>query len=83
MSAFWPHIASFEERKKFLVCVCLCFEFEGDLITSYQSFKNFDFFSAFFLFFGLNSFRSILYRLSGLILFHMTNKISVLRVMWT
>ena len=49
MSAFWPHIASFEERKKFLVC--LCFEFEGDLITSYQSFKNFDFFSAFFLFF--------------------------------
>ena len=54
---------------KKLVCACVSFEGEGDLITF------FDFFSDFFLF-RLNRFRTILYRLSVLIFFHTMSKLS-------
>ena len=49
ISAFWPHIACFDERKM-IVCSCLYFEREGDSNYSLvQTFLNFlVFFSNFF-----------------------------------
>ena len=61
------------------VCACLCSEVEGGLIISFKFFELF-----FWLFscssFGFTRFRSILNRLSCLILPHLISKLSFLRL---
>ena len=82
ISAYWTHIASFNERK-LLAYAFMCFEREGDFITCFSCF-----FSTLFniLIFVLIGFGLIFYRLSGIILFPQVKFFEwlfVLRARWT